>query len=79
MTAMLELQLSEVLTATRSRVKSPVVMELCCEADSGITTAMEKHYGIGVRCGVHNGYDLLKPRGLAKALKTLEETKPDAL
>ena len=74
-----EQQFSEVLTATRSKTSSPTVMELCCEMDSGITAEMEKSFGVGVRCGIHNGCDLLKGRGLSKTLAMLEETRPDVL
>lgn len=62
-----------------NRSKPPVVMELCCEADSGITKAVEKMGGIGIRCGLHNGYDLLKKEGFNKAMQTLEVERPDAL
>lgn len=62
-----------------NREKPPTVMELCCEEDSGITTALEKIGGIGHRCGLFNGYDLLKADGFERAMQTLEVERPDAL
>ena len=55
------------------------VMELCCEADSGISTEVEAMGGIGIRCGLHNGCDLQKEAGVQKVLQLLEKEKPDLL
>ena len=55
------------------------VMELCCEADRGISTQVEAMGGIGIRCGLHNGCDLQKEAGVQKVLQLLEKEKPDLL
>ena len=53
------------------------VLELCCEAESGITSAVEALGGIGIRCGLHNGCDLNKNAGYNKVVSLLQDEKPD--
>ena len=55
------------------------VMELCCEADSGIGEAVLRAGGKIIRCGLHNGCDLSKESGVQKTLQQLREHKPDLL
>ena len=55
------------------------VMELCCEADSGISREVEAMGGIAIRCGLHNGCDLLKEAGIQKTLQLLRQERPDLL
>ena len=57
----------------------PLVLELCCEEDSGITAAVERRGGRGIRCGLHNGCDLNKKSGFNKVLSLIKEEKPDLL
>ena len=62
-----------------NREKPPTIVELCCEEDSGITKALEKIGGVGHRCGLFNGNDLLKADGFERAMQTLDVERPDAL
>eukprot|EP00435_Cladocopium_sp_Y103_P011911 s1821_g3.t1 len=55
------------------------VLELCCEADSGISEAVEKLGGKAIRCGLHNGCDLLRESGVVKVMQIVEEEKPDVI
>ena len=55
------------------------VMELCCEEDSGVTKAVERSGGRGVRIGLFNGCDLLRRSGFNKAMSLLEEEQPDVM
>ena len=55
------------------------VMELCCEEDSGVTKAVERSGGRGVRVGLFNGCDLLRRSGFNKAMSLLEEEQPDVM
>ena len=53
------------------------VLELCCEADSGICNAVEQLGGKGIRCGLHNGCDLMKESGVQKVIEIINKEEPD--
>ena len=59
--------------------KPPKIMELCCEEDSGLTTALEAQGGLGIRCGLFNDCDLNKKSGFNKVIQLLKTYKPDVL
>ena len=57
----------------------PVILELCCEPESGIARAVEARGGKGIRCGLHNGCDLMKRSGFNKVKDLIEMEKPDVI
>ena len=59
--------------------RMPVILELCCEPESGITRAVEARGGKGIRCGLHNGCDLMKRSGFNKVKDLIETEKPDVI
>ena len=59
--------------------KVPTILELCCEENSGITSAVESRGGRGIRCGLFNGCDLNKKSGFTKAYNLISQERPDVL
>ena len=50
----------------------PTMLELCCEEDSGLTKAIERRGGRGIRCGLFNGCDLNKQSGFNKVMALID-------
>ena len=49
-------------------------LKLCCEPNSGLTTAVEARGGVGIRCG-----DLNKKSGSNRVLELIKTKKPDVM
>ena len=55
------------------------IMELCCEEGSIITKVVNSQNGVGIRCGLFNGCDLLKTSGRRKVYELLHSEEPDVV